>query len=388
MFNKINAAIGTLLFVVCFVEHERATRLEVENKLLKERKCPECPMCPVCPSCYPCPQAGGGDQQGMKTEAEVNKLLNDKELQCVGRVKDAERPVVGHGAPLCAMPGYCNTTGVKESLPERYLYTLRNSLTGVLLGTDSFEPNTGDRLKRTPHDPSKRLVGMDWPASGMTMTGTKRMEALHMLLTDVYLKQKLSGSFLEAGVWRGGSCIYAKGFMEAYNIKDRTVYVVDSFQGLPQKEHPSDARFWSRLNYVAVPQEMVTDHFRRYALLDDRVTFVKGWFGDSLPILAPTLPRLAILRLDGDMYKSTLDVLCNTYPSLQPGGYLIIDDWNIDAAVRAFTAFTEAHNITLMAHPIEGTTMQDPRNNAAYFQKVVDTPLNRAWCDAETRKRA
>ena len=40
-------------------------------------------------------------------------------------------------------------------------------------------------------------------------------------------------------------------------------------------------------------------------LLDDQVVFIKGFFKDTLPD-AP-IEQLAILRLDGDLYESTMD---------------------------------------------------------------------------------
>jgi len=48
--------------------------------------------------------------------------------------------------------------------------------------------------------------------------------------------------------------------------------------------------------------------------------------------LIETLPTLSdqtwsLLRLDGDMYESTLVALEHLYPRLSPGGYVIVDDY-------------------------------------------------------------
>jgi O-methyltransferase len=86
------------------------------------------------------------------------------------------------------------------------------------------------------------------------------------------------------------------------------------------EKYPADAR--NRLYEIkelAVPLERVKANFRRYGLLDEQVRFLPGWFRDTLPT-AP-ITQLAILRLDGDLYESTMDALVNLYPKLSPGGY-------------------------------------------------------------------
>jgi O-methyltransferase len=83
----------------------------------------------------------------------------------------------------------------------------------------------------------------------------------------------------------------------------------------------------------------VRRNFERYGLLDDQVRFLPGWFRDTLP--AAPIDNLAVLRLDGDMYESTMQALCALYPRLSIGGYLIVDDYVLPhcrAAVEDFRA--------------------------------------------------
>jgi hypothetical protein len=82
--------------------------------------------------------------------------------------------------------------------------------------------------------------------------------------------------------------------------------------------------------------------------LDDRVQFLEGWFSDTLA-QAP-IPRLSILRLDGDMYESTMDALQPLYHRLSVGGYVIVDDYHLEPCRRAITDFRKSHGI---AEPIE-----------------------------------
>jgi O-methyltransferase len=89
---------------------------------------------------------------------------------------------------------------------------------------------------------------------------------------------------------------------------------------------------------LAVSLDHVKSNFSRYGLLDERVHFLHGWFKDTLPN-AP-IERLALIRLDGDMYSSTMDSLLNLYPKLSVGGYVIIDDYGgIEACRKAVDEF-------------------------------------------------
>ena len=149
--------------------------------------------------------------------------------------------------------------------------------------------------------------------------------------------------------WRGGATIFMRAVLKAYGVTDRYVWVADSFEGLPPPEtgkYPHDAG--DRLHEareLAVSLEEVKANFERYGLLDDQVRFLKGWFRDTLP--AAPIERLAVLRLDGDMYESTMDTLVNLYPKLSEGGYAIVDDYGaIPACRQAVNDYRSANAIT------------------------------------------
>lgn len=82
-------------------------------------------------------------------------------------------------------------------------------------------------------------------------------------------------------------------------------------------------------------------------MLDDKVRFLKGWFKDTLPT-AP-IERLAILRLDGDYYESTMEGLTHLYEKLSVGGFAIIDDYGEDRwtyCAKAVDQFRSERGIT------------------------------------------
>ncbi len=161
-----------------------------------------------------------------------------------------------------------------------------------------------------------------------TMIGEARLDNIHECL-DTIVRDDIPGDLIETGVWKGGATIFMRGFLAAHNLQNRVVWVADSFEGLPPPSHERD-QGWNLskevFQYLCVSMEEVQELFARYDLLDDRVRFIKGWFSDSLP-KAP-VERLALLRLDGDLYESTMDALNNLYPKLSPGGFVIVDDYN------------------------------------------------------------
>ena len=92
------------------------------------------------------------------------------------------------------------------------------------------------------------------------------------------------------------------------------------------------------------------------------VEFLPGWFNETLP-LAP-VGRIALLRLDGDMYSSTMTALQALYPKVEPSGFLIIDDygWWIQCkhAVDTFFRSEQGWMPALMSDGITGRWMQKP----------------------------
>jgi len=151
---------------------------------------------------------------------------------------------------------------------------------------------------------------------------------------------------------------FARAVLKAYGVTDRTVWVADSFEGLPEADairHPYDHQLDLHvMAALAVSLDEVKKNFERYNLLDGQVKFLKGWFRDSLP--AAPIERLAVLRVDGDHYESTMDVLQNLYPKVTDGGYVIIDDYRfVKGCDLAVEDFRRQHAITEELHLIPGS---------------------------------
>ena len=206
----------------------------------------------------------------------------------------------------------------------------------------------GWRITRSGGDAVKRDDGNDWPPSAETMVGRKRLANVRACVESV-LADEIPGDLIETGVWRGGVTILMRGILAAWGDTHRRVWVADSFQGLPVPDveaFPADeGHDLSGVSALAVSSEQVKANFARYDLLDDQLQFLEGWFKDTLPT-AP-VEQLAVLRLDGDLYESTMDALDALYPKLSVGGYVIIDDYGAWEPCRAAVdEYRHTHAIT------------------------------------------
>ena len=277
----------------------------------------------------------------------------------------------------------------------RYIELLKRTLTRYDMGDDRY-PVRAERSRRwdaachddrpapgraqldrvRPFDPAARDEGRDTPYDAETMVGRRRLDNLEHCIRTV-VEDGVPGDLLEAGVWRGGSVIFMRALLDVLGDESRMVWAVDSFQGLPPPD-PSvaadkgDKHHQNR--FLAVSLDEVKNNFRKYGLLDDRVTFLRGWFAETLPN-AP-IESLAVLRADGDMYSSTMDILTPLYPKVSDGGFVIIDDYGaIPACRQAVTDFRAANSITDRITRIDWT--------GVYWRKGGPTSKDNGQADSD-----
>lgn len=234
-----------------------------------------------------------------------------------------------------------NTVYLDDEL--RILY-----LRACMAGEDRYDPEVlhdirGRRRAEYARLHGSRRIGkfvdkIRSAAYNHSMMGQARMQNLHDCL-DLVRNEAIEGDLVECGVWRGGGCIFMNGYVQVHGMPGRRVLVADSFEGLPVPSLPQDAGLdLSRDVYpeLAVSLDTVRENFSAYGLLTPNVEFLKGWFKDTLP--SPGTDRIALLRMDGDLYESTMDILVNLYERVAPGGIVIVDDYNAIPACRRAVA--------------------------------------------------
>lgn len=212
-----------------------------------------------------------------------------------------------------------------RAVRKRYLDLIESCLTGII-----YEDAPLNVLGQEHYDPKLREYGWDWPSKAHTMIGVKRLANVRFL-TESVIKNHIPGDCMETGVWRGGACIMMRAVMEAFRVKNRRVWLADSFEGLPPPSpelYPADAgEKFHEYEELSISVDEVKNNFSKYGLLDDQVVFLKGWFKDTLP--SAPVEKLALLRLDGDLYESTIVPLEALYDKVSNGGYVIVDDYHV-----------------------------------------------------------
>lgn len=256
---------------------------------------------------------------GLSGEGDARLMYIDLVKRCVLNIPyvDAElNPIQPHGQLRKLLLGLCEKAGIQLA-----------------------------HLRRGDYE--RRLAGHDHSDVAHTMLSLKRLDNVQMCVETV-LRENVGGDFIETGVMRGGTVILMRAILKAYGVKDRVVWAADSFEGLPPpnpEKYAADAgAAWHLRPLTEVGVEHVKRNFSRYGLLDDQVKFLRGWFRDTLPT-APVGP-LAVLRLDGDLYESTMDALVPLYPKLSKGGFIIIDDYNLPMCKLAVDDYRRENGIT------------------------------------------
>jgi O-methyltransferase len=150
------------------------------------------------------------------------------------------------------------------------------------------------------------------------------------------------GAVVECGVWRGGMSAAVAQLLGP----ERDYYLFDSFEGLPPAKEIDGRNALAWQNNTTAPTyhdncRAEIDYAKRAMALAgaNRAHIVKGWFSETLPVF-PSGIQIAVLRLDGDWYESTMACLDNLFASVVEGGLVIVDDYYTwDGCARAVHDF-------------------------------------------------
>jgi hypothetical protein len=178
---------------------------------------------------------------------------------------------------------------------------------------------------------------------GFTMSTPELCYALFQAVEHIRTSE-VDGAIVESGVWRGGNVALCALALLASGDASRDLYLFDTFdwswpdltqwdtkygQGTAaernaalKKRRNAPQKF---LDAQGVSETNVRDFIIDTGYPSEKIHTIKGFVQDTIPENAPE--KIALLRLDTDMYESTYHELVHLYPRLVSGGILFIDDY-------------------------------------------------------------
>ncbi|BDQ38087.1 hypothetical protein SYK_24470 [Pseudodesulfovibrio nedwellii] len=163
------------------------------------------------------------------------------------------------------------------------------------------------------------------------------------------------GCFVECGVWRGG-CLAVMASIANTDGLNRAVYGFDSFEGLPPQTPEDSEDGQEFVGMCRATEAEVHETFTTWGVSLENTVLKKGWFNETIPEASKDMPSIAVLRLDGDWYESTLTCLEYLYPKIVPGGVIIVDDYltwtGCKKAVDEYRALHKIDNILIETDPL------------------------------------
>lgn len=203
------------------------------------------------------------------------------------------------------------------------------------------------------------------------------------------------GAIVECVVWRGGSSFaMALAQKAACGRVVCPVHMLDSFEGLPpvtERDGPAAAA-WQRSQdptapdaFLRTPEHAVRATARRLGFTEEEVVIHRGWFAATAAPLARQLAKrggVALLRLDGDWYDSTIECLEAFGPALLDGAIIVVDDYYYwDGCARAVHDWLSRHDLPWRIRTI-------PRQHGAWLTAETAPPRPEPVGDLASSSRA
>ncbi len=203
----------------------------------------------------------------------------------------------------------------------------RNTAYGAAEGL--LPPEQLAALRRAPHLVREPLCVTDSPLSPRDLENDYvRLRTLELICREL---PSVPGAAAELGVYRGGfaRCINAL-------LSERTLYLFDTFAGFDETEAAGYGA-----GFRDAHRDTAAEKVLRLMPHPERVQIRQGLFPGTAEGLEESF---ALVSLDVDLEESTLAGLRWFYPRLNPGGYLLLHDFNspkLPGVRRALERFRE-----------------------------------------------
>ena len=203
------------------------------------------------------------------------------------------------------------------------------------------DPDHWPRLARERQGPAGPDDGRGRSFVPYTDMGRARLDDLHGRL-EVVKAEAVPGDLVDVGVGRGGAGIFLRAWLDAYDLKDRRVWLADEFRGAP--EGLKSARWTERgVAEFRADLNLVRDGFARFGLLDGRVKFLPGQPAASLS--DARIEQIAVLRIGPELGEAARRVLDAVYDRIPVGGFVVVDAHESSATRASVEAFREARGL-------------------------------------------
>ena len=208
---------------------------------------------------------------------------------------------------------------------------------------------------------SFRMMRLVYRVRGYTAVFVPRLVALYKLSEEIN-RRSVPGDIVECGVYNGGSAAIMASLCERSPL-NRNVWLFDSFEGLPKPTDKDGDEAPAYEGWCHGDLSKVKKVLRKLRIPESRVHIVKGWFQDTFPSVQ--IRDIAILHIDADWYESVKLCLEKFYDSVQPGGYIVLDDYGDWEGCRIATdefLKKRALGIKLTQVDYTGSYFQKPQN--------------------------
>lgn len=179
-----------------------------------------------------------------------------------------------------------------------------------------------------------------------------RLASLYRLTLDID-RRSVPGDVVECGVYNGGSAALMASIC-ARSPLNRIIWLFDSFEGLPQPTEKDGEEAQSCGWWCHGDLSKVKTIFNKLDIPESRTHIIKGWFQDTFTEVQ--IGDIALLHIDADWYESVKLCLETFYDSVEPGGYVVIDDYgHWEGCRRATDEFLKTHGIDIKLTRVDYT---------------------------------
>jgi hypothetical protein len=230
-----------------------------------------------------------------------------------------------------------------------------------------LKKEAAEKQQKNYDDFSKEDFEIIHEVAPYTSTGPERIVSL-VNATKHIIQHNVEGSFVECGVWKGGSMMAILRTLKNLEATDREIYLYDTFEGMSEPTASDKSirgesalnafneqkQTWEKIVYYSSLEE-VKENISSIEYPKEKIHFIKGKVEDTISH-DNTSEKIALLRLDTDWYESTKHELEYLFPKLVPGGVLIIDDYgHWEGCKKAVDEYFEKHNIRIFLARIDYT---------------------------------